>query len=594
MKFTIKILGAIFLVSLIIACSTTDKGDDNGNGNGGGTSSGKATHMLLGMVAPFTGVAEFANMGSGLPGFAPYQRSRIPAIFTLRDGTVLAGGDARRPHNGDSPNNIDSFVRISTDDGKTWGSAIFNHLNEDYSKSHPTSGENLSTSFIDSTLGQAEDGTIVSMVNQFIGGGGIQGGIGRPQSSPFFDKDGKRYLLLVNTEDWAAPANTSTADKIELFTNVVLLGNATIKNGIPTDVSESFDDPATKRSLIKGLNADKTIGNAVTVAGSSKWEIDEFWQLYKDGQKVMIDKRHNGDPDPKTHAVVTYQEAPFRSVNNTYAFVAFATAASKGDTWTRSKEVSWHFRYSEGEGVVGSGSFSDNTPQAFARQHYIVSPGRLHTMATGTHKGRIFSVLYAFPRERGLTVFSDDEGKTWQRGGSMENLIPGAGRASETQIADAPDGTVLAFARSGGGIAMYQSTDGGMTWSTGWDTGLFDGASNGTMVSAINLRLTEGLSGEALMAFSFPDINNRNNGAVRITQLKKVGADWRVLYNANDGTTIVNMITHVGLDADDAMAKRFGYSTITELANGNIGLLSDGFDSSVLEYYEIGLNRIEK
>ncbi|MGL4676841.1 MAG: sialidase family protein [Brevinema sp.] len=205
------------------------------------------------------------------------------------------------------------------------------------------------------------------------------------------------------------------------------------------------------------------------------------------------------------------------------------------------------------------------------------------------------SVLYSFPTERGLAIYSDDNGKTWKRGGIMHDLVPGASRASETQIAEAPDGTVLAFARGGSdqGFQMYESTDGGNIWNTDpWGTGLFDGASNGLMISIINLRKTIAPNGNPIVAISHTGVRNRNDGTVTIAELgKNVQGKWRLVYKSEEGSSVAGFQTKVGKDDADAVGKRFGYSVLTELPNGNLGLLNDGFDSFVLEYYEIGLNR---
>lgn len=46
---------------------------------------------------------------------------RIPSLFTLKSGRVVAGIDIRYNGCGDPPANIDSGIAISDDNGKTWG-----------------------------------------------------------------------------------------------------------------------------------------------------------------------------------------------------------------------------------------------------------------------------------------------------------------------------------------------------------------------------------------------------------------------------------------------------------------------------------------
>ena len=579
--------------------------------------SGQTTvKRLVSMVAQFTGAPLVARFGKDLGGYFPYTASRIPVIYTLSNGTVLAGGDARRNGNGDSANDIDSFIRISKDHGKSWSVPIYQHYNDD--SDHTRNPLNRrSSSYIDSTLGQATNGTVLSMVNGFKSGGGIQGGIGRPAASPFIDINGKRYLLLVNKDDVPDPvekpgpgnAAIDQPDQIKKFTNVVLLGEVVLggKDGLtPTEVKPLFDDTVTRRSRVRGLSIDMSDGTGgairgnVTADGSDKWEIDEYWQIWKDGKQVKMPQINN--TANMVFSSVNYGgEAQFRSVNNTYAFMAYSE--NNGEVWEKSKDVSWHFRTSAGEGIVGpkineqplawSGeSWAD--PAYLARYHYIVSPGRLHTMTTGTYEGRVFSALYThFPTERALIVYSDDNGITWERGGIIANIATSGPKLSETQLVEASDGTVLAFGRTGGNIAMYQSTDGGDTWNDGWDTGLKDASiNNGAMITPLNLKYTTGFKGQELLAMSHSDKHGRENGVVRITELKKnESGEWRLLYNSIDGTDIIDMTTYVGNDANHALNWSFAYSAITELANGDIGLLSDGNGANQLEYYNIGLER---
>jgi lysophospholipase L1-like esterase len=49
---------------------------------------------------------------------------RIPALVTSNAGTLVACVDARVPHSGDLPNDIDTVVRRSTDGGRTWGPVL--------------------------------------------------------------------------------------------------------------------------------------------------------------------------------------------------------------------------------------------------------------------------------------------------------------------------------------------------------------------------------------------------------------------------------------------------------------------------------------
>ena len=592
----------ILLTIAMTACGPTNK-DDNGGDTGGVV----GVKILLGMNAKASGPAKYPKLGTPpIPGLDGITATRIPGMYTLDSGTVLVAADARGKSSQDTPHNIDSFVRISKDNGNNWTDAITNHMYLDYAWDY-TGGHPLgqSAAFIDSSIVQAANGDVVSVVNGFAAGGGIfnngNAGSRNPALSPFYDIDGKRYLLLVNASDAGAAFPTSnhpdggvSADK---FTNVVLLGKYSDDyKFMPKAEFETAD----RRSKIRGLNSDGSIGGPVNHEGSDNWELDEYWRIYKDGEIVLIDQRNHPTPgtDDKVEAVAMFADAPFRVVRNGYAFVN--RSKDEGQTWEKySKDISWHFRNTAGNKVVGPlGTPGKHSDAERARQMYIVSPGRGHRMTTGQYKDRLFTILYDVPfsanygsdKCKAIAIFSDDNGNTWKRGGEMNDLPGKAGRSSETQVVEAPDGTVIAFARGAGEITMYQSKDGGMTWPNAQGTGLVDGQWNGTMVSAINLKYSKGANNEALIAFSHPDdAEARRNGTVRIVELRKNNTTdyWEVKWQDND--TSYSYFTRIGETTADAATRSFGYSVLTELTNGNIALFAES--GGTMEYYEIGLQR---
>ena len=556
--------------------------------------------ILLGVNSVASGKAKHPRLGTPpIPGLEGINATRIPGMYTLDSGTVIVAADARSYSTHDSPHNIDSFVRISKNNGNSWTDAITNHVYYDYawgSMSGPVSTGH-STSFIDSSLVQAENGDVVSVVNGFPAGGGLfsygGGGSQLPRLSPFYDIDGKRYLLLVNAADAGAayPSAGNQGVSADKFTNVVLLGK--YSDTYKFMPKAEFDDNSTKRSKIRGLNPNGSIGDPVNHDGSSNWELDEYWRIWKDGKIVQIDQRNHATPGTKTDALAMFADAPFRVVRTSFTFINRST--DEGQTWEKySKDISWHTRKTAGEKVVGPVDRpADASDGERARQSYIVSPGRGHRMTAGKFKGRLFTILYDIPFKglgncRASAIFSDDNGYTWKRGGEMSELPAGAGRASESQVVEAPDGTVIVFARGAGFITMYQSKDGGTTWDDGQSTGLFDGQSNGTMVSAINLKYTKGANNETLIAFSHPDDGGkRQHGTVRIVELRKISGQWQVKWRPNE--TTYSFFTRIGETTADAATRSFEYSVLTELTNGNIALFAES--GGAMEYYEIGLQR---
>ena len=85
---------------------------------------------------------------------------RIPSILTLKSGRVIAGGDLRYGNGTDDPANIETVIRYSDDNCKTWSDIVWvNHFDDmedqDHNVAIPTSA-----SFCDAALCQDKDGVI--------------------------------------------------------------------------------------------------------------------------------------------------------------------------------------------------------------------------------------------------------------------------------------------------------------------------------------------------------------------------------------------------------------------------------------------------
>lgn len=121
------------------------------------------------------------------PGVLNSNAYRIPALYTTKEGTVLASIDARIDHGGDSPNNIDTAIKRSEDGGKTWdeGQIILNY---------PDKASAIDTAMIQ----DEESGRIFLLVTHFPSGYGF------PQAktgSGYKEIDGQRYLQLFDSNN---------------------------------------------------------------------------------------------------------------------------------------------------------------------------------------------------------------------------------------------------------------------------------------------------------------------------------------------------------------------------------------------------------
>lgn len=131
-----------------------------------------------------------------------------------------------------------------------------------------------------------------------------------------------------------------------------------------------------------------------------------------------------------------------------------------------------------------------------------------------------------------------------------------------------PDGSLKVFLRTSSSyVAERTSIDGGVTWSEGVAVDEIATTSYGTQLSVINYSGT--IDGKPAIILSSPNATGgRNTGKIRIGLINDTGAtgvdkyeiDWAYEYTV-DGT--------VG----------YSYSCLSELANGNIGVLYEKYDS---------------
>jgi sialidase-1 len=88
---------------------------------------------------------------------------RIPALYTLKSGRILACSDIRYGNGTDDPANIETALRYSDDNGATWSPVLFvNHFDDmedcDHDDAIPTSA-----SFVDSAIVEGNDNQVFHM-----------------------------------------------------------------------------------------------------------------------------------------------------------------------------------------------------------------------------------------------------------------------------------------------------------------------------------------------------------------------------------------------------------------------------------------------
>ena len=89
----------------------------------------------------------------------------------------------------------------------------------------------------------------------------------------------------------------------------------------------------------------------------------------------------------------------------------------------------------------------------------VVGPGGM----IQDRRGRLIAPAWKFEPFRDFTIYSDDHGRTWQRG----SFVPGSQGGDECQLVERSDGRILFDIRQNSGPRRWMATsdDGGKTWS---------------------------------------------------------------------------------------------------------------------------------
>ena len=407
------------------------------------------------------------------------QHFRIPALYTLDNGWIVAASDIRWTTGGDSPQNLDTIVSVSKDNGQTWEWEVVNYLAD----MADTSTGNASSSFIDPSIVQDSNGTIHMVVDACPSYVGLMSGNQMGQESTGFDSQG-RLLVAKATAGTYAPKTASS------YTYYVDLNNT---NGLAEPANDNGKDVI----LYPICSQDGTV--------TDTW-VDAFLNVYvkseEDGTFTKPYVTQLGNSANRVQKNLFFQNSEWKVYPVFYIMHRTAQVTEDGLVWSAPQFLD--IKAADNEKFTG------------------VCPGRGITMTyNGTE--RIIFPLYdnRTGNELASVIYSDDGGATWQRGGHNSNLN-GVGKTSESQVVLLPNGDLRMYSRNTINYVSYaDSSDGGVTWSQCQpDNNLFSQKSGGgCMVSFINLEGTligpDDQEYENLILGSYARIQ-RTEGIVRI------------------------------------------------------------------------------
>ena len=299
----------------------------------------------------------------------------------------------------------------------------------------------------------------------------------------------------------------------------------------------------------KGATANDKYANGEWKWTATEYAIDGEFNLYKNGVALKMKQMVSG---AEINQNVFYKDAELTCYLTTYLMMRYSD--DNGATWSAPVHISAQVKSAK-EGFLGIG------------------PGR-GLVTTYNGKERIIFAVYdnagagVTPEldENVSTIYSDDNGVTWHRGAETEcrTMLT---KTSEAQIVELENGVLRMFARNKGRYVAYaDSTDGGHSW-TKFRSDLELPSNGNCMISFINAEV----NGKKFVLGSYTsNKNSRADGVIKVGVVDGNDINWINTYYINDGF--------------------FAYSCLTQLADGNIGMLYED-EADKISYMVLTLDK---
>lgn len=440
-------------------------------------------------------------------GTAGSQYFRIPAFIVTQKGNLLAAADARYSTTGDG-GGLDTIASVSTDNGKTW--------NYSFPLYFPDSDGyigNTATTIIDPALVQGKDGEIYCIADVNPTGVTTMGGYKAPgEGTGYVKVNGKDYLAVTDNYD---NVNTQPKDD-DATTYAYYVGD--------------WDENGYARILKRSDHSETEYG------------VDKWYNLYKvengEYKDTLTQKQVNSNTDIQQN--IFYKGSALHVYNTGY--MMYAKTYDDGFTWTDPEILNPQIKRPTKETAL------------------LVSPGQ----GLLTSEGTIVIPFYDHGdgEENASIIWSDDNGKTWERSNDVPGAAAGGYWSSESEVVELSDGTLRMFFRSGQGVVCYsdavRNTSGDYVFTKPVKTGV--SCTSTCNVTAISYSKT--IDGKQAILVAAPGGSGRANGKI-FTFL--VEADKTLTlknsYSVNSGT--------------------YQYSCMSELKNGTVGLLWENGGGSI-------------
>lgn len=435
------------------------------------------------------------------------QYFRIPAFIVTQKGNLLAAADARYSTTGDG-GGLDTIASVSTDNGKTW--------NYSFPLYFPDSDGyigNTATTIIDPALVQGKDGEIYCIADVNPTGVTTMGGYKAPgEGTGYVKVNGKDYLAVTDNYD-----NVNTQPK---------------------------DDDATTYAYYVGDWDENGYAKILKRSDHSETEygVDKWYNLYKvengEYKESLTQKQVNSNTDIQQN--IFYKGSALHVYNTGY--MMYAKTYDDGFTWTDPEILNPQIKRPTKETAL------------------LVSPGQ----GVLTSDGTIVIPFYDHGdgEENASIIWSDDNGKTWERSNDVPGAVAGGYWSSESEVVELSDGTLRMFFRSGQGVVCYsdavRNTSGDYVFTKPVKTGV--SCTSTCNVTAISYSKT--IDGKQAILVAAPGGSGRANGKIFTFLVEEDKTlTLKNSYSVNSGT--------------------YQYSCMSELKNGTVGLLWENGGGSI-------------
>ena len=425
----------------------------------------------------------FTQYGEGYENIVEGSKTyRIPSLYTLDTGAVIAIADKRYAHGSDSPNNIDVLAAISADGYTNWEYNCINYL-DDYADDVT---DTSSASFIDSAVVQTSTGRIIVVSDACPTGGGYWQAM---EGTGFVEVDGKKHLLLTDRD---------YADK--LYTFQYYIGDYV--DGMAT-VYKRNENTATEYS------------------------VDGEFRLYKNGEPLMMDQKVAEGAEPKKiQQNIFYRASELTCYLTTYLMMRYSDDGGK--TWSTPELLSSQVK-SEGEDFLGIGPGRGFVTTVNGKERIIFA------VYDNVGNGPVVH------NENVSTIYSDDNGVTWHRGAETKCRAM-LTKTSEAQIVDLGNGKLRMYARNQSKYVAYaDSTDGGHSW-TKFRADLNLPSNGNCMVSFINAEI----DGKQFVLGSYAsNTKARADGVIKVGVVENGDINWVNTYYFGNGFYAYSCLTQL-------------------------------------------------